>query len=154
MLQSCFTACQMILASTCLPHLHPHLRKLPSFIPKHSGRQLCSPLYHQHCIIIKHSRVASGTLVLVCLVCFFLPLPFLENHPYFLVCLFIYLFIYLLILVFLGPHPQDMESPRLGVKSELVYATTTAMPDLTCVCDLHHSSQQHWILNQLSEARD
>ena len=95
MLQSCFTACQMILASTCLPHLHPHLRKLPSFIPKHSGRQLCSPLYHQHCIIIKHSRVASGTLVLVCLVCFFLPLPFLENHPYFLVCLFIYLFIYL-----------------------------------------------------------
>ena len=28
--------------------------------------------------------------------------------------LFIYLFI-----VFLGPHPQHMEVPRLGVKSEL-----------------------------------
>ena len=28
------------------------------------------------------------------------------------------------------------------------------MPDLSCVCDLRHSSQQCWILNPLSEARD
>jgi len=28
------------------------------------------------------------------------------------------------------------------------------MPDLSCICDLHHSSQQRWILNPLSEARD
>ena len=28
------------------------------------------------------------------------------------------------------------------------------MPDLSCICDLHHSSQQHRILNPLSKARD
>ena len=50
-----------------------------------------------------------------------------------------------------------MEVPRLGFKSEvqlLSYITVTAMQDPSCVCDLHHSSQQHWILNLLSEARD
>ena len=33
-------------------------------------------------------------------------------------------------------------------------ATTTAMQDLNCVCNPHHSSQKHWILNPLSKARD
>ena len=28
------------------------------------------------------------------------------------------------------------------------------MPALSCVFGLHHSSQQHWIFNPLSEARD
>ena len=32
--------------------------------------------------------------------------------------------------------------------------TVTAMPDLSCVCDLHHSTWQGRILNPLSEARD
>ena len=35
--------------------------------------------------------------------------------------------------VFLGPHPQYIEVPRLEVKSEiqlLAYTTATAMPDL------------------------
>ena len=31
---------------------------------------------------------------------------------------------------------------------------STAMPDLSCVHDPHHSSQQCQILNPLSEARD
>ncbi len=47
---------------------------------------------------------------------------------------------------FLGPHPWQMEVPRLGVELELqllVYATATAMQDLSHICDLHHSSQQH-----------
>ena len=50
-----------------------------------------------------------------------------------------------------------MEVPRLEVKSELelpAYTTATAMRDLSRVCDLHLSSQQCHILNQLSEARD
>ena len=50
-----------------------------------------------------------------------------------------------------------MEVPSLGVKSELqllTYTTATVMQDLRGVCDLHHSSQQHKILNPLSEARD
>ena len=36
----------------------------------------------------------------------------------------------------------------------LAYTTATAMRDLSRVCDLHYSSQQHWILNLLSKARD
>ena len=28
------------------------------------------------------------------------------------------------------------------------------MPDLNCICGLHYSSRQQWILNPLSEARD
>ena len=66
--------------------------------------------------------------------------------------LFFYLFI-----VFLGLHPRHMEVPRLGVKLELqvlAYTTATAMPDLSCVCNSHHSSWQHQILNPMSEARD
>ena len=48
-----------------------------------------------------------------------------------------------------------MEVPRLGVKSELLLlATATATQDPSLVCDLHHSSQQHQILNLLGETRD
>ena len=50
-----------------------------------------------------------------------------------------------------------MEVPRLGVKSDLQlqdYATATATGDLSCVCDLHHSSRECQILNPLSKARD
>ena len=52
---------------------------------------------------------------------------------------------------------QHMEVPRLGVESELqlpAYTIATATRDPSCVCDLHHSSWQCWILNPLSEARD
>ena len=50
-----------------------------------------------------------------------------------------------------------MEVPRLGVELELqlpAYTTATATQDLSHVCKLHHSAQQHRILNLLSEARD
>ena len=56
--------------------------------------------------------------------------------------------------VFSGPHPQQIEVPRLGVQSELhlpAYITATAMPDLNHIYNLHHSSRQHWILNPLTE---
>ena len=33
-------------------------------------------------------------------------------------------------------------------------ACATAMPDLSCICDLSHSLHQCWILNPLSEAKD
>ena len=60
---------------------------------------------------------------------------------------------------FLGPHPQHVEVPRLGVQSELqlpgyTTATATATQDLSRVCDLQHSLRQHQILNLLSRARD
>ena len=50
--------------------------------------------------------------------------------------LFIYLF------RFLGPHPQHIEVPRLGIKSELqllAYTIATATRDLSWICDLHNS---------------
>ena len=50
-----------------------------------------------------------------------------------------------------------MEVPKLGVELELqlpASATATLTPDLSQVCDLHHSSRQCQILNPLSEARD
>ena len=58
---------------------------------------------------------------------------------------------------FLWPHLRHMEVPRLGVALELqvpAYTTTTATPDPSRICDLLHSSWQHWILNPLREARD
>ena len=59
--------------------------------------------------------------------------------------------------VFLGLHSWDMEVSRLGVELELqllAYTIATAIPDLSGICDLHHSSWQCQILNPLSKARD
>ena len=50
-----------------------------------------------------------------------------------------------------------MEVPRLEVESELplsAYTTATAMLDLSHICGLHYSSQQHQILNPVSLDRD
>ena len=73
-----------------------------------------------------------------------------------LCCILLYYFI-ILFFVFLGLHVQHMEVPRLGAESELqrpTYATVTAMQDLSCICELHHSSWQCQIFNPLNEARD
>ena len=48
-------------------------------------------------------------------------------------------------------------SQSIKAESELqvqAYATATAMPDLSHICNLHHSSRQHQILNPLSKATD
>ena len=58
---------------------------------------------------------------------------------------------------FLGLHLQHMEVPKPGVKWEPqlpAYARASATPDPSRVCELHHSSQQHRILNLWSEAGD
>ena len=58
---------------------------------------------------------------------------------------------------FLRLHPQHMELPRLGVKSELqllAHTTATATGGPSYIFDLHHSSEQRRILNPVSEARD
>ena len=67
------------------------------------------------------------------------------------------LFLFFYFFCFLRPHQWHMESLRLGVELELqlmTYATAPAAWDLSCSCDLLHSSWQHWILNPWSEARD
>ena len=58
---------------------------------------------------------------------------------------------------FLGLHLRHMEVPRLGVEWELQllsYPRATAIPDPSCVCGLHCSLQQRWILNPLIGARN
>ena len=60
---------------------------------------------------------------------------------------------------FLGPHLGHMELPRRGSNRSYscqlnTTATATAMQDPSHVCDLNHISQQHRILNPLSEARN
>ena len=65
--------------------------------------------------------------------------------------------LFIIIISFLGLHVQHMKVPRLGVKLELylqAYTTAAAMLDPSCVCDLHHVSQECQILKPLSEARD
>ena len=75
-----------------------------------------------------------------------------TPHPP-LFCLFVCFVLSCLFRVILAA----MEFPRLRIESELqppAYARATATSDLSRVCNLHHSSQQCWILNPLSEARD
>ena len=96
----------------------------------------------------------SGRRVAQCLTHFFVCFWFLVWFwgGVFCCCCFGWLFF-----VFLGLHPLHMEVPRLGVEFELeplAYAIATAMPYPRRNCNLHHSSQQCWILNPLIEARD
>uniref|UniRef100_A0A8D1LF24 G-protein coupled receptors family 1 profile domain-containing protein n=1 Tax=Sus scrofa TaxID=9823 RepID=A0A8D1LF24_PIG len=68
-----------------------------------------------------------------------------------------YFFLKKKLCVYLGPHPQHMEVFRPGVELELQmlsYDAAMAMPDLSCICDLHHMSGQHLILKPLSNAKD
>ena len=64
---------------------------------------------------------------------------------------FIFFFFFWSICLFLGPHLQHMEVPRLGVDSSYSCWPT---PDLSHVCDLHHNSWECQIFNPLSKARD
>ena len=66
-------------------------------------------------------------------------------------------FKFYLIQFFLGLHLWYVEVPRPGIKLELqlqAYTAATATPDLSHICKLHHSLQQHQILHLLREARD
>uniref|UniRef100_A0A8W4FQ53 Fibrinogen C-terminal domain-containing protein n=1 Tax=Sus scrofa TaxID=9823 RepID=A0A8W4FQ53_PIG len=61
-------------------------------------------------------------------------------------CFFTFFFFFLVFLPLLGSLPWHVELPA--------YARATATWDLSCVCDLHHSSQLRRISNPLSKARD
>ena len=63
---------------------------------------------------------------------------------------FIYLFTYLAV-----PTAHGSSKARDWIRARLrAYATTTAMWDPSHLCNLHHSSQQCWIPDPLSKARD
>ena len=68
---------------------------------------------------------------------------------------FFFFFFFFFFFCFLWPHLWHMEVPRLQVESKLqLPAYATATPDPSHICNLCHSSQQHQILNPVSEARD
>ena len=68
-------------------------------------------------------------------------------------CFFLFFLFFGGFFVFLGLNPQHMEVTRSQLQPP-AYTTATAMRDPSWVCDLRHSSEQCWILNSLSEARD
>jgi len=83
-------------------------------------------------------------------------LSFSTKDLDFLLLLLLFFFFFCFFFV-LGPHLLHMEVPRLGDELELqlpVYTTATATWDPRHICDPHHSSQQHQILNPLNEAKD
>ena len=70
---------------------------------------------------------------------------------------FLFFFSFFLSFFLFRATPLAYGSTRLGVRSELelpAYTTATAMPDRSCVCDLHYSLWQCWLLKALSEVRD
>ena len=76
----------------------------------------------------------------------------LLTNILFLIIFYAHVFVlgFLFIFCFLGTHLWHIEVHRLGIKSELqllAYATATATHDLSCICNLYHTSQQCWILN-------
>ena len=69
---------------------------------------------------------------------------------------FLFLSFFFFFWSFLGLYLQHMEVPRLGVHLELqllAYTTATAMRNLNHICNLHHSSWPHRILNPLNKLR-
>ena len=111
----------------------------------------------------KHSVILDALLKihyfpLSCFIFFFYCSNLLITSSEQIHTTFFFFFLFFL-LVFLGLHPWHMEVSRLGVESELqlppyTTATATATPDLSRICNPHHSSWPHWILSPLSEARD
>ena len=97
------------------------------------------------CMFILHPEILENPLILgafwfwgVCFIRRFLRISFTDKH---VICMLIPgsktkdFF-------FLGLHPQYMEVPRLGVKSQLqlpAYTTATATPGSSQICDLYHS---------------
>ena len=92
--------------------------------------------------LLMHSKVIQLSIIYLSIIY----IPYLSIY----LCTYLYSF-------FFGLHQWHMEVPRPGVESGLqlpAYPSATAMSDLSCICNLQHSSWQCQILNPLSEARD
>ena len=66
-------------------------------------------------------------------------------------------FFFFFFFFFLNGHPTVNGGSQDRAQVELkppAYATATAMWDLSCIRNPHHSSLQCWILNPLNEAKD
>ena len=67
----------------------------------------------------------------------------------------IFSFLFLLLRAAPAASGSSQSRGQIGATAaSLRYATATAAQDLSCICNLQHSSWQCWILNPLREARD
>ena len=67
------------------------------------------------------------------------------------------LFFFFFFFFFFGLHLEKFEVSGFWVELEVLlpaFLRRTTTLGWSCICDLHHSSGQHQILNALSEARD
>ena len=119
---------------------------------KHYRYYICHIVY----VIVYIQYSARCVLYISCVIQWILHIYHMYSMVWYLIKLRQSIFFaFIFYLFFLGPHSWHMEVPRLGIKPELqlpVYTTTTAMPDLSLVCDL--CSWHHRILNPLSKARE
>ena len=78
-----------------------------------------------------------------------------NLHNYVLISLYllIYFFVFCLFQGIPTAYGGSQARGLIGAVAASL-ATATAMPDPSCICDLYQSSQQHQILNLLSEASD
>ena len=80
------------------------------------------------------------------------------SFPFFLFFFFLFFFFFRILFIYLfnlGLHLQCMEVPSaIPTATLLAYATATAMPDPSRICNSCHSSRQCWSLNPLRGARD
>ena len=79
------------------------------------------------------------------------------SYTWYLILLYFFLFLFLLF-CFLGPflaaYGNSQPSGRIRAAAAGLYHTQQCGIRVSCICNLHHSSWQSWILNLLSEARD
>ena len=52
------------------------------------------------------------------------------------------------------PTAYGGSQARVESELQLLAYTTATIQDLSCICNLHHSSQQRWVPHLLSEARN
>ena len=75
---------------------------------------------------------------------------YINNNQYVLLFILFY-FIFMAASAAYGGSQVPRSQMELYL---LAYTTATAKSDLSCVCNVHHSSRQRQLLNPLSQARD
>ena len=129
-------------SAVCQLYIKPEGKKTPEWLISKTLSINTSVTYWQRNVADIFNRTWNGE-------------KYFWSQPFFF--FFKVIFLKIFIFCFLRLHPQHVEVPWLGVRSELqllVYTIATATRDLSRICDLHFSSWQCWILDLLNEARD
>ena len=110
--------------------------------------------FYHHCFFYIYHLTFFSTEVYVLALVYLYPYLSIYHLSTYVSIIYIYIFFPF---CFFRAAPMAHGGSQAGVQLEqqlLAYATATATWDPSPICDLHNSSQQRWILNPLSEARD